>query len=52
MSATHTRWGTLGKSDSEKEFGIVVEYQLNMSSQCETAAKKAEVILGYIVRAI
>ena len=42
----------LNNTTSEKDLGIVVDHKLNMSQQCDVAAKKANAILGCINRSI
>ena len=40
------------KTVSEKDLRIVVDHKLNMSEQCDVAAKKGNAILGCINRSI
>lgn len=40
----------LGGSDSERGLGVIVDNQLNVSSQHESVAKRANAILGCINR--
>ena len=42
----------LSKTTDEKDLGIVIDYKLNMSQQCDVATKKANAILGCINRSI
>ena len=42
----------LDSSICERDFGILVDNKLNMSQQCDTAAKKANAIVGCIARSI
>ena len=42
----------LTNTTSKKDLGIVVDHKLNMSQQCDVAAKRANAILGYINRSI
>ena len=36
----------LNNTTSEKDLGIVVDHKLNMSQQCDVAAKRANAIWG------
>ena len=42
----------LSNTTSEKDIGTVVDHKLNMSQQCDVAAKKANAIMGCINRSI
>ena len=44
--------GSLSKTTSEKDLGIVIGHKLNMSQECDVATKKANAILGCINRRI
>ena len=42
----------LSNTTKEKDLGIVVDHKLNMSQQCDAAAKKGNDILGCINKSI
>ena len=42
----------LDNSTCERDLGVLVDYKLNMSQQCDAAAKKANAILGCINKSI
>lgn len=45
---TYKKDSWLGNTTSEKDLNAVTDNQLNMSQQCETAARKANAIVGCI----
>ena len=42
----------LDNSTCERDLGVLVDHKLNMSQQCDAAAKKVSAILGCINRSI
>ena len=42
----------LSNATNEKDLGIIMDHKLNMSQQCDAAAKKANVILGCTNRSV
>ncbi|EMP33716.1 Angiotensin-converting enzyme, partial [Chelonia mydas] len=42
----------VGRSIADRNLGVIVEHKLNMSQQCNTVAKKANIILGCNIRCV